>query len=72
MMTLRDHGSIDYDFYRARARELRTAALNRSMRAAWQFCRAALTVRKGPTMRASRTGCHAEASSFISPNYPAA
>jgi hypothetical protein len=53
-MTLRDDGLIDYDFYRAKARELRTATLNRSMRTAWQLCRAALTARKGPAMRRSK------------------
>jgi hypothetical protein len=52
-MTLRDDGSIDYDFYRAKARELRTATLNRSMRTVWQLCRVALTARKGPAMRPS-------------------
>ena len=53
MMTLRDGNSIDYDFYRAKARELRTATLNRSMRTVWQLCRVALTARKGPAMRPS-------------------
>ena len=50
-MTLRDHRSIDYDFYRAKARVLRTATLNRSMRTTGQLIRPALTARKGSRLR---------------------
>jgi hypothetical protein len=60
MTTLRrNDGSIDYDFYRARAHELRSATLKRWIRTAWQLCRAALTACKGAAMRTSTAGWQA-------------